>query len=87
MTSVQNVILVYITIPSLDSISSEAKLDAGSLDPEKNSMKDLMQRYTIKEVSLVCLSLLTRTSSWLADGSAESVQSRSKTRLTPVQRS
>ena len=46
-------ILVYITIPSLESISSEAKLDDGSLDPEKNGMKELVQRYTIKEVSLV----------------------------------
>ena len=47
--------MVYITIPSMASFDEAVKLDDGSLDPEHLSMKELMERYTIQEVSLVSL--------------------------------
>ena len=45
--------MVYITIPSLESIPSQFKLADGSLDPRKNTMENLLPRYTVREVALV----------------------------------
>ena len=50
----QTVMLVYITIPARASFSSRLTLADGSINPTKNDMRDLLERYTIREVSLVC---------------------------------
>ncbi|WWD05486.1 hypothetical protein V865_003563 [Kwoniella europaea PYCC6329] len=48
----KTVILVYVTIPSLGSFNEFLKLQNGYLDPTKIDFKNLLGRYTIREVSL-----------------------------------
>ena len=45
--------MVYITIPSLSSFSSEGRLAGGALDPRRNDMRSLLERYSVREVTLV----------------------------------
>ena len=59
----QTVIIAYVTVPSLASFPSSARYGEG-LKPTSNSMEDLLSRYTVREVVLVCvptrISLMTR---------------------------
>ncbi|OCF56653.1 hypothetical protein L486_05507 [Kwoniella mangroviensis CBS 10435] len=48
----KTVILVYVTIPSLGSFNEVHKLQNGYLDPTKIDFKNLLGRYTVREVSL-----------------------------------
>ncbi|WWC68397.1 uncharacterized protein I206_102323 [Kwoniella pini CBS 10737] len=48
----KTVIAVYVTIPSLKSFDSSLKFENGYLNPEKIDFKKLLQRYTVREVSL-----------------------------------
>ncbi|ORY28586.1 hypothetical protein BCR39DRAFT_534237 [Naematelia encephala] len=48
----KTVVAVYITIPSLNSFPSNCRLQDGTLDPNKVGMRDLLKRYTIREVTL-----------------------------------
>ncbi len=45
--------MVYITIPALASFPDSVKLTNGTLDPLKNDMRSLLERYTVREVTLV----------------------------------
>ncbi|ODN84299.1 tRNA-intron endonuclease [Cryptococcus amylolentus CBS 6039] len=47
----KNVIAIYVTIPSLSEFTT-SKLADGTLDPKRNDLKALLQRYTVREVSL-----------------------------------
>ncbi|WWC88131.1 uncharacterized protein L201_003035 [Kwoniella dendrophila CBS 6074] len=48
----KTVIAVYVTIPSLASFNKTCKLDNGHLDSSKVNFRDLLERYTVREVSL-----------------------------------
>nr|XP_018264967.1 uncharacterized protein I303_03149 [Kwoniella dejecticola CBS 10117]OBR87125.1 hypothetical protein I303_03149 [Kwoniella dejecticola CBS 10117] len=51
-TIMRTVIAVYVTIPALKSFEANLQLDNGSLDPFKVNYKQLLQKYTVREVSL-----------------------------------
>lgn len=50
--TVQTVIIAYVTVPSLASFPSSARL-SNSLKPSSGDMEDLLKRYTVREVVLV----------------------------------
>jgi tRNA-splicing endonuclease subunit Sen2 len=64
----KTVVLVYITIPSIDSFPATMRKregDGGGLEYGKVGMKGLLERYSVREVSLVrkpllCVFLLFR---------------------------
>jgi len=51
--TLQTIVIAYITIPSIESFPASARLPGGGLDPRKFSMRDIMSRYSVREVSLV----------------------------------
>ncbi|ORX34107.1 hypothetical protein BD324DRAFT_636639 [Kockovaella imperatae] len=48
----KNVIMIYVTVPSVASFDASLKFGDGSLDPKKVDMKALLRHYAIQEVSL-----------------------------------
>ena len=50
--TVQTVIIAYVTVPSLASFPSSARLSNG-LKSSSGSMEDPLKRYTVREVVLV----------------------------------
>ncbi|WVQ85632.1 hypothetical protein IAT38_007798 [Cryptococcus sp. DSM 104549] len=48
----KTVIAVYVTIPSRASFPESAKLEDGTLNPQKNDLASLLKRYTIREVAI-----------------------------------
>ncbi|WVQ71078.1 tRNA-intron endonuclease [Cryptococcus sp. DSM 104548] len=48
----KNVIAIYVTIPPLSDFPASSKLADGTLDPKRNDLKTLLQRFTVREVSL-----------------------------------
>jgi tRNA-splicing endonuclease subunit Sen2 len=49
----KTVILVYVTIPSINDFSSSARTTEGALDFGRIGVRGLLERYAINEVSLV----------------------------------
>lgn len=45
--------MVYVTIPSLSSFPSSYKTKDGSLKLDKNDMRSLLPRYSVRECALV----------------------------------
>ncbi len=57
-------VMVYITIPALETFPQSGRLGNGALDPMKHDMRSLLARYTIREVTLVCSQTLSPPRRW-----------------------